>query len=153
MLLKNILLCSAIVVVLCIVCFTHCGLLAPYGDIDLDKYWLRQWLVTLRHQDSIRPIFTNHQGTTVACISEQFYMKWHQLESPFLKSLPHLPGASRLNTHPISAKASILFIIILYWWLKYISKIPHYFVTVFLMYADCDGVLCNGGIISRQANN
>ena len=29
---------------------THCGLVTPYGDIDLGKYWLRQWLVAWRYQ-------------------------------------------------------------------------------------------------------
>ena len=29
---------------------THCGLLMPYGDIDLGQHLLRQWLVARRHQ-------------------------------------------------------------------------------------------------------
>ena len=29
---------------------THCGLVAPYGDINLCQQWLRWWLVAWRHQ-------------------------------------------------------------------------------------------------------
>ena len=29
---------------------THCGIVKPYGDIDLGQHWLRQWLVVWRHQ-------------------------------------------------------------------------------------------------------
>ena len=29
---------------------THCGLVTPYGDIDLGQHWLRKWLVAWRHQ-------------------------------------------------------------------------------------------------------
>ena len=29
---------------------THCGLMTPYGDIDLDQHWLRLCLVAWRHQ-------------------------------------------------------------------------------------------------------
>ena len=30
---------------------THCGLVMPYGNIELDQHWLRQWLVAWWHQD------------------------------------------------------------------------------------------------------
>ena len=29
---------------------THCGLVTPYGDINLGQHWLRQWLVAWWHQ-------------------------------------------------------------------------------------------------------
>ena len=29
---------------------THCGLVTPYGGIDLGQHWLRKWLVAWRHQ-------------------------------------------------------------------------------------------------------
>ena len=29
---------------------THCGLVMPYGDIDLGQHWLRHWLVAWQHQ-------------------------------------------------------------------------------------------------------
>ena len=29
---------------------SHCGILTPYGDINLGQYWLRYWLVAWRHQ-------------------------------------------------------------------------------------------------------
>ena len=29
---------------------THCGLVTPYGDTDLDQHWLLQWLVARQHQ-------------------------------------------------------------------------------------------------------
>ena len=32
------------------VTLTHCGLVTPYGDIDLGQHWVRQWLVFWRHQ-------------------------------------------------------------------------------------------------------
>ena len=44
---------------------THCGLVKPYGNLDLGQHWFRQWLVAWRHQaitwanvhlSSIRPI-------------------------------------------------------------------------------------------------
>ena len=28
----------------------HCGLVMPYGDMDLGQHWLRQWLVAWWHQ-------------------------------------------------------------------------------------------------------
>ena len=28
----------------------HCGLVTPYGDLDLGQHWLRQWIVAWRHQ-------------------------------------------------------------------------------------------------------
>ena len=28
----------------------HCGLVMPYGDIDMGQHWLRQWLVASWHQ-------------------------------------------------------------------------------------------------------
>ena len=30
---------------------TYWGLVTPFGDIDLGQHWLREWLVTWRHQD------------------------------------------------------------------------------------------------------
>ena len=30
--------------------FTHCGLMAPYGDIELGQLCLKQWLDAWRHQ-------------------------------------------------------------------------------------------------------
>ena len=27
---------------------THCGLVIPYGNIDLGQHWLRKWLVAIR---------------------------------------------------------------------------------------------------------
>ena len=29
---------------------THCGLMTPYGDLDLGQHWPRWWLVALQHQ-------------------------------------------------------------------------------------------------------
>ena len=29
---------------------THCGLVMPYGDTDLDQHWFRWWLITWQHQ-------------------------------------------------------------------------------------------------------
>ena len=29
---------------------THCGLVMPYGNIDLGHHWFRKWLVTWQHQ-------------------------------------------------------------------------------------------------------
>ena len=29
---------------------THCGLVKPYGDINLCQHWLKQWLVAWQHQ-------------------------------------------------------------------------------------------------------
>ena len=29
---------------------THCGLVAPYGNMELGQHWLRLWLVAWRHQ-------------------------------------------------------------------------------------------------------
>ena len=32
------------------VSLTHCGLVTPYGDVELGQHWLRFWLVAWRHQ-------------------------------------------------------------------------------------------------------
>ena len=29
---------------------THCGLVMPYDNIDLDQHWFREWLVAWQHQ-------------------------------------------------------------------------------------------------------
>ena len=32
------------------ICLTHCGLVTPYGDMELGEHRLRQWLAAWRHQ-------------------------------------------------------------------------------------------------------
>ena len=52
----------------------HCGLVMPFGDIDLDQHWLRWWLDAWRH-DGMKPlpesISTYHQMCSVAFIWQQ----------------------------------------------------------------------------------
>ena len=33
-----------------VISLSHCGLVTPYGDMELGRHWLRQWLVAWRHQ-------------------------------------------------------------------------------------------------------
>ena len=42
---------------------THCGLVAPYGDIDLGHHWFRRCLVVWRHQT----IILNNVNSTRYC--------------------------------------------------------------------------------------
>ena len=33
-----------------VITFNHCGLVAPYGRLDLGQHWFSYWLVSCRHQ-------------------------------------------------------------------------------------------------------
>ena len=63
-------------------CFvlTHCGLVMPYGEINLSQHWLRQWLVAWWHHAITYPMLTYHQYGPVAFTGGQFLQKcpWYQ---------------------------------------------------------------------------
>ena len=82
-----------------------CDLMTPYGDIDLGRHWLRQWLGAWRHQAIT---WTNVElspkvfcGIHLRSISKQMLMKsirniyW---EITLLKSLTHHPESNELST-------------------------------------------------------
>ena len=51
----------------------HCGLVTPYGDIDLGQHWFRQWLVAWRTKPLSEPVLNLHYWGTVAFTREQFH--------------------------------------------------------------------------------
>ena len=79
---------------------THCGLVMPYSDIDLDKDQLRYWLVVWRHQPML--IYHHHQRCSVAFTWQQSHKmsSWTQFikcsEITCLISQPHIPGAKEI---------------------------------------------------------
>ena len=46
--------------------------MAPRGELDLDQYWLRQWLVAWQDETITR---TNADSKLLASIPVQFYME------------------------------------------------------------------------------
>ena len=52
---------------------THCGLVTPHGDIDVGRYWLKQWLIAWRHQVIE---WTNANLSSV---------RWHSCRRNFMK--------------------------------------------------------------------
>ena len=83
---------------------THCGLVMPYGDIDLGQHWLRWWLVAWRHQAIT---WTNVDFTSIGPFSthlrrisqEMLKISIHKMSLKTLlrKPFPHLSGANELN--------------------------------------------------------
>ena len=75
----------------------HCGLLTPYGDIELGQHWLRQWLVAWRHHaitwanvdlSRFNNILHETLQPSITKISSQFLV---------LKFNSNLPGANELK--------------------------------------------------------
>ena len=83
---------------------TLCGLVTPYRDRDLGQHWLRQWLVTWRHQAII---WTNvHFSLVRFCVTDLRAILQEVLINLILnmclkitlpKFLMHLPGANELK--------------------------------------------------------
>ena len=84
---------------------THCGLVMPYGIIDLSQHLFGQWLVTWWHRALLEPIFTYHLRSPVTitwdqlhkpCISHQLVkLDWYLLYFTLLCP-PNLPGNNEL---------------------------------------------------------
>ena len=80
---------------------THCGLVMPYGDLELGQHWLRYWPVTWQHQAIT--------WTNVHHSSLRYYgIHWREisLEMSFVnmslkvidsRQQSHLPGANELT--------------------------------------------------------
>ena len=78
------------------ICFTHCSLLTPYGDIDQSQHWHRQWqAITRTNVDLSLKVFC---GIHLRAISQGLTNLIHNMHSEIaqLKSLPHLLGADEL---------------------------------------------------------
>ena len=83
---------------------THCGLLTPYGDIDLGQHWIRYWFVAWRHQaitwtnvdfSSVRSIVI-HLRTILQKIPQPPIIKI-SLKMSFLIFFSNLPGVNELT--------------------------------------------------------
>ena len=82
---------------------THCGLVTPYGDMELGQHWLRQWLVAWRHQAIT---WTNVDSSSVRCHGihlralslddVKIPINKTRLKIAVLKWHPGLPGANEL---------------------------------------------------------
>ena len=82
---------------------THCGLVTPYGDINLGQHWLRQWLVVWQHQTIT---WTNVDLSSVrssgihlrAILQEipQSSVTEISLKITYLKFCSNFPGANEL---------------------------------------------------------
>ena len=51
----------------------HCGLVTPYGDINPDQHWPRQWLAAWCTKPLPELISTYHQSCSVEITWEQFH--------------------------------------------------------------------------------
>ena len=79
---------------------TYYGFVMPFGNMDLDQHWLRQWLVAWRHQAII---WTNvdYPSQKFCDIYLRASLQWVPkllfcmvcLKSILLKLLPHPPGS------------------------------------------------------------
>ena len=76
---------------------THCGLVMPYGDINLGQHWLRKWLVVWQHRaitwtnvglSSVGP-YDMHLIISQEILKNSF--KNMNKKVTFLEILPHLP--------------------------------------------------------------
>ena len=84
---------------------THCGLVTPYGDIDLRQHWFRQWLVAWRHQAIT---WTNVDLSSFKAFGiHRRALSWEDLKIPssktrikipFLESHSDRPGVNELMT-------------------------------------------------------
>ena len=82
-------------------CLTHCGLVIPYGSIELVQHWLRQWLLVW--SDTTKPLpesmLTYHQGG-------QLTITWGQFPLPepmnLLKIWFEFPRTNELIDGPCS---------------------------------------------------
>ena len=82
---------------------THWGLVMPFGDRDLGQHWLRQWLVTWRHQAIT---WTNIDLSSVRCSGIHLRAISSEIPQPpftkvslkitHLKLNQNLPGANEL---------------------------------------------------------
>ena len=80
---------------------THCGLIKPYGNIDLDQNWLRWWLVAWSHHTIT---WTNADNSSVrSCdiplwaVSQEVHnisILDLSLKITNLRSQLHLPGVN-----------------------------------------------------------
>ena len=58
--------------------WTRCGLVTPYGGVDLGHRWLKYKLVAWRHQAIIfKPMLTSYQKWCVPFTSEPFHIMCH----------------------------------------------------------------------------
>ena len=83
----------------------HCGLVTPYGEIDLGQHWLRQWLVAWQHQAITWTNVDLSSGSSndihLRVISQDIPQPWNtyiNLEIIFLKCYSNLPEANELNS-------------------------------------------------------
>ena len=89
------------------ICLTHCGLVTPYGDIELGQHWLRSWLVAWPNQSIT---WTNVDSSSE--ISRKIHLRAISQELPYpsitkislkiiyLKFNWNLPGANELKSIP-----------------------------------------------------
>ena len=83
---------------------TYCGLVMPYGDIDLGQHWLRQWLVAWCTKPLPKPILIYHitevqwhsSGGILLEISQALISKIG-LNITYIKFHPNLPGLNELS--------------------------------------------------------
>ena len=82
---------------------SHCGLVMPYGDIDLGQHWLRYWLAVWRHQaitwtnvdlSSVK-FCANHVRSNKKVL--MYSICKMSLEHTLVKLLPDLPGINELT--------------------------------------------------------
>ena len=89
----------------CLLLLTHCGLVMPYGYIEMGQLWLRWCLVAWQHQGIIwTDVELSFKWGSVALCNDQFYCNWWRYQfvkrvwkMHEMKRLPHLSGISDLT--------------------------------------------------------
>ena len=88
----------------CNIILTHCGLVTPYGNMELGQYWLRQRLVAWRHQaitwTNVDLSLVSSHGIhfkTLSLDDVKILINKTRLKVAVLKRHPVLPGANELR--------------------------------------------------------
>ena len=97
---------------------TPCGLVTPYGDINLGQHWLRQWLVAWRHQaitwTSVDLSSVRSSGIHLRAILQEIpqpsvtWVNEISLKISYLKFCSNLPGVNELTHWPLEDVVEVL---------------------------------------------
>ena len=82
----------------------HCGLVTPYGDIDLGQHWFRYWLVAWWHRTvawtTVALSSVRCSSDHVRAISQEILLPSVakiRMETTYLKFISNLPGVKELS--------------------------------------------------------
>ena len=112
---------------------THCGLVTPYGDMELGQHCLRQWLVAWRHQAITWTNVDSYQWGPMTITWWQFHQRYPSHVSlklawnvHYLKFHSNIPGINELRRHRhlIGVRIPVINLILSSDSLRFIMGIP-----------------------------